>query len=420
MTRPAPLADRTLLADPATYARGVPRAEFRRRLRHAPVDWVEERPLDRRDGDRSRTEQGSGYWAVTRHASVTAASRDTRTFSSAARGAFLADPRTPEQLHRTRQLLVSMDAPEHTRARRLIGNAFGPPAVRRLRGSIWEAAVKLVQRCRARGEFDLVSDLAAPLPLTVLAEVLGIPPEDRPLLLRWSNNLVGFDDPEYGGGDVEVYRSIFTEAFGYAADVARQRRRAPADDIVSVLATAEADGERLSDAEFGQLWLLLVVAGNETTRHAISGGVQALLDHPDQLERLAADPGLLPSATEEILRWTTPIMQFRRTLTRDATLDGTLMREGDKAVLYYIAANQDDTVFTAPERFDITRDPNPHLAFGTGPHFCLGAALAREEIAVLLGALHPHLRRLRRAGEPVRLESNFMNGLKYFPVRFDD
>jgi len=252
----------------------------------------------------------------------------------------------------------------------------------------------------------------------VLADLLGMPRQDRELLLRWSNNLVGFDDPEYGGGSVDVYQRTFVEAFGYASQLARARRRDPGEDLVSLLVNAELDGRRLTELEFCQTWILLVIAGNETTRHLLSGGLLALSQRPDQLARLVADPGLVSLAVEELARWVTPIMQFRRTAVTDSTLDGQPIAAGDKVVLYYVSANRDSDVFAEPDGLDVGRLPNPHLAFGIGPHFCLGARLARVEAAAMLSELRPHLPRLRLTGPPIRLESNFMNGIKSLPATF--
>jgi cytochrome P450 len=409
-----------MLADPSTYAVGVPHDEFARRRREAPVAWVEEPALPYRGptGD-TQLRHGPGFWAVTRHADVVAASRAPAVFSSAAKGAFLSDPRTTEDLERARQLLVNMDAPEHARVRRYLTEAFTAKAVQTLTVSIQRHADAVVGRVRSAGGFDAVADLAAELPLLVLADLLGVPRADRGLLLRWSNNLVGFDDPAYGGGDVTVYRETFREAFAYARQLAQRRRREPGDDLVSRLVTATVDGRCLTDAEFCQLWLLLVIAGNETTRHLISGGLLALAQSPDQLTALAADPALTPVAVEELLRWVTPIMQFRRTAVVDTDLAGQPVRAGDKVVIYYISANRDETVFDEPGRLRLDRRPNPHVAFGAGPHFCLGWQLAHAEARSLLDALRPCLPRLRVAGPAVRLESNFMNGLRSLPLTVD-
>ena len=346
-------------------------------------------------------------------------SRDPATFSSAAGGAFVADPRTQQDLHRNRQLLINMDAPEHAWVRRLVAGAFTPRAVGRLGELVTRHAEEVVARAVAARDVDVVADLAAELPLLVLTDLLGMPQEDRSLLFDWSNNLVGFDDPLFGGGSVQRYRDTFSAAFGYVRQLAADRRARPTDDLLSLLVHAEADGRGLTDAQLCQLWLLLVIAGNETTRHLISNGVQALLEHPEQRDRLIADPGLTPSAVEELLRWVTPIMQFRRTATRDTVLDGTPIAAGDKVVIFYASANRDPAAFADPDRLDLGRDPNPHLAFGIGPHFCLGAHLARLEMAAFLTAIRPHLAGLRLTGPVRRMRTNFMNAITAMPARFD-
>jgi len=406
-----------MLADPVTYRVGVPWHELARRRRSAPVAWVDEPALRRvTDDGQEEVRRGTGFWAVTRYESVIRASRTAPVFSSAARGAFLADPRTAEDLERARQLLVSMDAPEHGRIRRHVTAAFTPKAVRALVGGIGEQADRLVRTVTAAERFDAVTDLAAELPLLVLADLLGMPRADRNLLFRWSNCLVGFDDPEYGAGSVDAYARTFAEAFRYARELARSRRQRPADDLVSALVTSTVDGQRLTEPEFCQLWLLLVIAGNETTRHLLSGTLIALTEAPGQCRRLAADPALTATAVDELLRWITPIMQFRRTAVRDTELDGQRIEAGQKVVLYYISANRDERVFAGPDRLDLARRPNPHLAFGVGPHYCLGSHLAHTEARILIDALRPHLTRLRPAGPVVRLEANFMNGIKSAPM----
>jgi cytochrome P450 len=405
------------LADPRVYAEGVPHAEFARRRREAPVSWVTEPALRRHSADDgTSTRRGSGYWAVTRHATIIETARRPEVFSSAARGAFLSDPRTPADLERTRQLLVNMDAPEHTTVRRFVTAAFTPKAVRALRSDMHRHATTLVDRLLAMPSFDVVTDLAAELPLLVLADLLGIPRADRALLFRWSNNLVGFDDPEYGGGDVDTYRRTFREAFAYAGELAEQRRRRPAEDLVTRLVKTEVDGRRLTEAQFCQLWLLLVIAGNETTRHLISGGLLALTEHPAETAWLTANPSSTGTAVHELLRWVSPTMQFRRTATEDTVLDGQPVAAGDKVVLYFVSANRDGTVFAGADRLNLSRHPNPHLAFGAGQHYCLGSHLAHQEAVVLLDVLRPHLTRLAVAGPMSRLASNFMNGLKSLPA----
>jgi cytochrome P450 len=406
------------LSDPRTFAVGVPHELFARLRRESPVVWVDEAPLERHAGGLSVVHRGSGYWAVTSFADVVAASKAPDVFSSAIRGAFLTDPKSPADLARIRELLIGMDPPQQTTMRQLAASAFTARAMSRLRDRVREHAERVVAATRERGEFDVVRDLAAELPLLVLTDVLGMPREDRKLLFRWSNNLVGFDDPEYGGGSVEAFRQTFGEAFAYALDLAAQRREHPRDDLVSRLVHAELDGRRLTDRQFCHFWVLLVVAGNESTRHLLSGSLLALFEFPDQRDRLVADAGLVPSAVEELLRWVTPTMQFRRTTTHDTELGGQRIRAGEKVVLYYASANRDESVFADSGVLRLDRRPNPHLAFGYGPHFCLGAQLARLEAATMLAVLRPHLRSLEPAGPPVRLASNFMNGTKSWPMRY--
>jgi cytochrome P450 len=407
-----------LLSDPETYAAGVPHAELARLRREAPVAWVEERPLWRTGprGERVAA-RGSGYWAVTRHATVTLVCREREAFSSAARGVFLAEPKSHRDLERTRRFLINMDAPEHARIRRFVALAFTPRTVALLADRVRAEARGLVAGLLRSGRFDAVRDLAAELPLVALADLLGVPREDRRLLREWSDNLVGFDDPELGGGRVEVYQRTFADAFRYAAALAEAKRRRPGDDLVSGLVTTQVDGGRLSESEYCHLWVMLVVAGNETTRHLLSGSLLALAEHSDQ-RRLLESGAPLDAAVEEMLRWVSPVIQFCRTAVRDLELEGQPVRAGDKVSLYWASANRDEAVFAAPDRLDLLRRPNPHLAFGIGAHHCLGAHLARLEARALLEALRPHLAALELEGPPVRLASNFMNGIKSMPARF--
>jgi cytochrome P450 len=417
---PRSAATASTLSDPETYVAGVPHEHFARLRRQCPVAWVEERPLWRSGASgRVGAVTGSGFWAVTRYEDVAAASRSPEVFSSGARGAFLPDPKSRQDLERTRQLLVNMDAPEHTRLRRHLGTAFTPRMVLGLQDGIRAHARALVSGALDRERFDAVHDLAAELPLLALADLLGMPREDRRLIFEWSSNLVGFDDPGLGGGRVDVYKRAFVEAFAYARELAAARRRRPGDDLVSQLVRPGPDGSQLSDPELCNAWVLLVVAGNETTRHLLSGGLLALVEHPAERHRLLARPDLVPTAVEELLRWVSPVMQFRRTALRETVLGGQRIREGDKVVLYHTSANRDEAVFDRADRLVLDRRPNPHLAFGTGPHFCLGARLARFEAIALLEALAPHLAALELAGPVARLASNFMNGINSMPARFD-
>jgi cytochrome P450 len=406
-----------LISDPAVYRAGVPHEEFARRRRECPVDWVEEKALWRYGAGGAASVRGSGYWAVVRHETVVAVSRNPAVFSSGERGAFLPDPKSRQDLERTRQLLINMDAPEHRRIRRFVAAAFSPRTVQLLEQGIRSHARRLVAAALDRDEFDVVRDLAAELPLLSLADLLGMPREDRGLLFEWSNRLVGFDDPDYGGS-VDDYKRTFSEAFEYALELAAAKRRWPGDDLVSELVRLAVDPGHLSEREYCNLWVLLVVAGNETTRHLVSGSILALVEWPEERDRLVADPSLTPLAVEELLRFVSPVMQFRRTATCDVELEGRQVRAGDKVVLYYASANRDEAVFRDADRLDLGRQPNPQLAFGVGPHFCLGAHLARLEAAALLDELRPYLASLQVSGEVVRLESNFMSGIKSMPASF--
>jgi cholest-4-en-3-one 26-monooxygenase len=267
-----------------------------------------------------------------------------------------------------------------------------------------------------KGECDFVTAIAAELPLLVIAELLGVPIEDRWKLFSWSNRLIGADDPEYGSpADAPL---AVMEMFQYAGWLAEQRRAEAADDIVSTLVHADVDGERLGGLEFNMFFFLLVIAGNETTRNAISGGMQALCEFPEQRERLLERREYLDTAVDEFVRWVSPVMQFRRTAQRDTELAGQVIREGEKVVMFYGSANRDERAFEDAGCFDVARDPNPHLGFGIGVHFCLGASLARMEMRLMFEELFRRLPDLELAGPVARLRSNFINGIKSMPVRF--
>ena len=409
----------TDISDPSLYGREVPHEEFARRRQESPVSWIEEVSLEIRSRQGTARTRGGGYWCVATHALVTAVSRQPAVFSSAAQGAFLSDPKSREDLERNRQLLINMDAPEHTAVRRFVGGVFTNRLVQGLRVSVDRHVHALIARVRAAGEFDAVRALCAELPLLVLCDLLGIAQGDRSAILAWSNDIVGFDDAEYGGGDADVYRRALGNAVAYAGDEIAARRRAPRDDLFSQITHCEIDGRRLTDAELRFLWILLVIGGNESTRHLLSGALLALAEWPQQRDRLVADGQMVRTAVDELLRWVSPVMHFRRTASVDTELGGQRIRAGDKVVLCYISANRDETVFADAQQLRLDRSPNPHLAFGVGPHFCLGAALARLEAAVLLDALRPHLAKWRISGPVRRMSSNFMNGLKSLPIRIE-
>jgi cholest-4-en-3-one 26-monooxygenase len=276
----------------------------------------------------------------------------------------------------------------------------------------------IIDRIAGQGECDFVADVAAELPLLVIAELVGIPLGDRQMVFNWSNQLIGFDDPEYSVDMMETGRAAAAEMYMYANQLALERKENPRDDLTSILMHSEVDGEKLSELEFDLFFLLLAVAGNETTRNAISGGLLALIEHPEERARLAANPALMPSAIEEILRWVSPVMHFRRTAMCDTEIGGVKIREGDKVVIYYLSANRDEDIFPDPYRFDVSRTPNEHLAFGLGQHFCLGNNLAKLELRMIFEALMERLPDIDLAGPVERLRSNFINGIKRMPVRF--
>jgi cytochrome P450 len=407
-----------LIADPAAYAAGVPFREFAQRREVGAVTWADEPARGCRTSTGSApARRGPGFWAVTRYAEVDAALRAPAVYSSELGGAFIADPQSAADLDRARQLMINMDDPRHARIRKLVSATFTPRSLTSMRASIDAHAHRLVQRLIAAGSFECVRDLAAELPLLVLADLLGLPAADRGLLYDWSNNLVGFDDPQFGGGDVDIYRDTFKAAFSYARALRTERSKNPGDDLMSRLSVIKVDGERLSDQAFCSTFLLLIVAGNETTRHLISGSLKTLADFRDERDRLVADPGLLSTAVPELIRFVSPIMQFRRTAVTDTELGGQRISAGDKLVLYFVSANRDSRVFARPDQLDLGRHPNPHLSFGVGPHYCLGSHLAMHELSSVLTALLPYLGRLEPAGPMVRLASNFMNGIKEMPVR---
>lgn len=367
---------------------------------------------------------GDGFWVITRYDDIVAANRDAASFSSAQeRGGVvgLEGPVAPiEGQEMAGNMMLFMDPPDHTRYRKLVNRGFTPRMIAVLEEHLRDLTARIVDEAMAKRDCDFVVDIAAELPLEVIAELLGVPREDRFKLFDWSNRMVGSEDPEYQYSDESVMNAQI-EMFMYAQSLAEQRRANPEPDIVTTLLNAEVDGDTLSELDFNLFFMLLSVAGNETTRNAIAHGMNAFLEHPDQWELLVSDTDAhIGTAVEEILRWASPVMYFRRNCTRDTELGGQVIREGDKISLWYISANRDESVFDEPFRFDITRDPNPHIAFGGGgPHFCLGAQLARLEIKLLFEELANRVPVLAPLGEPDRLRSNFIGGIKHLPVRLE-
>ena len=368
---------------------------------------------------------GPGFWVLTRLEDIEAASRDYATFSSAAKlGGVVGLPEVSveeaERRDAAASLMLFMDPPDHTRYRRLVNKGFTPRMIAKMEDHIRELTTRILDQALPKGEVDFVVDVAAELPLEVIAELIGVPSEDRHRLFDWSNRLIaGSDDPEYEVSEDRLAEAQI-EIFLYAQQLAEAHRANPGDDIIDALLKAEIDGESLSDADFNMFFVLLTVAGNETTRNAITHGLNAFLENPDQWKLLASDPErYIAGATEEILRWATPVMYFRRNVTRDIELRGKSLKAGDKVAMWYISANRDEEFFPDPFRFDITRYPNPHIAFGGGgPHFCLGAQLARMEIRVLFEELVRRCPTIEALGAPDRLRSNWIGGIKHLPVRF--
>ena len=365
---------------------------------------------------------GDGFWVITRYDDIVAANRDAASFSSAQElggVVTLEGPMAPlPGTEMAGNMMLFMDPPGHTRYRKLVNRGFTPRMIAALEVHVRELTVGIIDEAMAKGDCDFVVDVAAELPLEVIAELLGVPRDDRHKLFDWSNRMVGSEDPEYQVSEEHVTEAQ-VEMFMYAQALAEARRAEPQEDIVTTLLNAEVDGDTLSEMDFNLFFMLLSVAGNETTRNAIAHGMNAFLEHPDQWDLLVADPeARIAGAVEEILRWASPVMFFRRNARRDVTLSGQTIKAGEKISLWYISANRDESVFDDPFRFDITRDPNPHIAFGGGgPHFCLGAQLARLEIRLLFEELAARVPRLEALGEPERLRSNFIGGIKHLPVR---
>jgi len=389
--------------DLAHYARMGPPHELFAQLRaEAPVY-------------RHAEKDGPGFWAITRYDDVVAVSRDSATYSSFQGGTMVPDSK-PEQLFVVRQMMLNMDPPQHTKLRALVNKGFTPRMVTRLHQRIGELAHEIVDRVARQGECDFVTDVAGELPSYVIAELMGIPLEDGRELYRLTERMhTAAPTPD---GMADGARAIF-EMMSYSNGIRSEKRTRPADDIATTLLAAEVDGEKLTDLEFDMFFMLLINAGGDTTRNLVAGGMLELIHHPEERRKLAADPSLLPGAIEEMLRWVTPVIHFRRTATRDTELHGERIAAGDKVVVFYSSANRDEAAFAEAGRFDVTRSPNEHVAFGGGGvHFCLGANLARVEIRALFAEVLARLPDLELAGPVDRLHSNFINGPRRMPVRF--
>jgi cholest-4-en-3-one 26-monooxygenase len=365
-------------------------------------------------------EDGPGFWCITKHEDLGIVNRDYETFSTAAGGINIPD----QDLSMVQDMMLYMDPPRHTRYRLLVNKGFTPRVINSLEESLRLRSRAIVNGVCEKGECDFVEDLAAELPLQAIAELLGVPQVDRKKLFDWSNKMIGIDDPEYEG-DRDEGAVIAAELYTYFNALAEEKRAHPdedAKDIVTKLLDAEVEGHKLTEAEFDLFALLLTVAGNETTRNATSHGMRALLEHPAELDKLRADPTpeRINNAVEEILRWATPVLYFRRTATKDYELRDKTIKAGDKVIMWHISANRDEEVFEDPFRFDIDR-PNAadHIAFGGGgPHFCLGANLARMELRLIFTEIITRLNDIEPAGDVEILRSNFIGGIKHMPVKF--
>ncbi|MFD9319809.1 cytochrome P450 [Streptomyces sp. NPDC060053] len=395
--------------DPDLLQHHVPLPEFAELRLAEPVRWIPQ------TGNVAGF-QDDGYWAVTRHADVRYVSTHPEIFSSYLNTAII---RFNEHIERDsidaqRFILLNMDPPEHTRVRQIVQRGFTPRAIRALEERLRNRATAIVERARAQdGSFDFVTSIASELPLQAIAELIGVPQDDRSKIFDWSNKMIGYDDPEFAI-TAEVGHQSAAEILAYAMNMAAERKQCPAHDIVSTLVAAENEGNLNSD-EFGFFVLMLAVAGNETTRNATTHGMHAFLTHPEQWELYKRERP--DTAAEEIVRWATPVNAFQRTATQDTELGGKLIRKGDRVGLFYSSANRDPEVFERPDEFDVTRDPNPHLGFGGGgPHFCLGKSLAVLEINLIFNAIADALPDLRLVSDPRRLRSAWINGVKELRV----
>jgi cytochrome P450 len=399
------------LTDLDNYANGFPHDVFTRARRECPVYWHP--PTE-------HTPDAEGFWVVTRHADVMSVFRDPLTFSSETGGTRPFGGTTIQDLPIAGVVLNMMDDPRHQRIRRLVSVGFTPRVIGRLEGELRRRTRAILEPVLAAGDCDLLVDVARELPLQAIAMLMGVPQRDREQLCEWvdvTNDLV-----DRGlAGATDASREAGASLQRYGATLIEDKRRCPADDMVSLVVEAtlpDEDPSQLTEDELRAFFSLLFTAGSETTRKAIGGGLLALMQQPEEMARLRADRGLLPTTVEEMVRWTSPSVYKRRTATADVELGGQLIRAGDKVTVWEMSANRDDVVFADPFRFDAGRDPNPHVGFGHGAHFCLGANLARLEIRVVLEELLDHTDAIEVAGEPEWTRSNRLFGLRHLPVRF--
>ena len=387
------------LSHPDSFEDGFPHEVFRALRRESPVHWHE--------GD---YQGGRGYWILSRYDTIKAVSRQPELFGSAA-GAGIED-------REDFTTLISMDPPQHRRYRSLVAGGFTPRQIAGQEPHHRDIVASILDAVAPRGECDFVVDVAAELPLRVIAELLGVPQSICPQIFAWSNKMIGNQDPEYAV-DLAEAAAAATEMYAYVNGLAEERLAEPQEDLISALLHGEVDGHKLSVLEFDTFFLLLSVAGNETTRNLISHGLLLLLEHPEALERLRAEPRLLPGAIEEMLRFRPPVYSMRRTALEDTELEGHEILKGDKLMMYYPSANRDEAHFERPDDFDIERKHNHHLAFGVGEHFCIGTHLARLETRVMFEGVLERMRDIELAGPVPTLRSNLIDGVKHMPIRFE-
>ncbi|WP_063046688.1 cytochrome P450 [Nocardia pseudovaccinii] len=396
------------VTDPDIYAERVPVEEYAELRRTAPIWWNPQPPEIGGFHD-------EGFWVVSKYADVKEVSRRSDVFSTFENTAIprFNDDITREQIELQRFVLLNMDAPQHTKLRKIISRGFTPRVINGLKAELQTRAEAIVKEAAENGTGDFVTQVASELPLQAIAELIGIPQEDRRKVFTWSNDMTGYDDPESTADPV----AASAEVLGYAYQMAAARKECPADDIVTKLIEADVDGDELTPEEFGFFVIMLAVAGNETTRNAITHGMAAFLEHPDQWELFKKQRPA--TAADEIIRWATPVTSFQRTALEDTELGGVQIKKGQRVVMLYRSANFDEEVFENPEKFDIMRKDNQHLSFGgTGAHFCIGANLARMEVDLIFKAIADAMPDITKLGDPKRLRSGWLNGVKEFQVDY--